>query len=169
MTGLGAPERVGRRRRAGVVGVGAEARGEILDGRLKFGDAAQFEFQYNNGPKDKIEDFFTFTIPTSQTRTLDISLTFDNTAVDLDLLLFKLVEGNLQAIAVSNGAKTTERLTPIQTLGAGTYFIGVSSFDDPLKTGVANYTLSVTPTTPCRFRSATRWHTSRGPAAPFSR
>jgi hypothetical protein len=117
-------------------------------GSAKFGDPAQFEFLYNNGPKDKIEDFFTFTIPTNQTRTLDITLTFDNAAADLDLLLFKLVNNNLQAIAVSNGAKTTERITPIQTLSEGTYFIGVSAFDDPGKTGTANYTLTVTPGAP---------------------
>jgi hypothetical protein len=116
-------------------------------GSAKFGDAAQFEFTYSNGPKDKIEDFFTFTIPTNQTRTLDITLTFDNAAADLDLFLFKLVNNNLQAIAVSNSSKTTERITPIQTLDAGTYFIGVSAFDDPGKTAAANYTLTVTPGT----------------------
>src|SRR5262245_23151525 len=114
-------------------------------GSAKFGDAASFEFIYNNGPKDKIEDFFTFTIPTNQTRTLDITLTFDNAGADLDLLLFKQVNGNLQAFAVSNGATTTERITPILTLDAGTYFIGVSAFDDPANTASANYVLSVAP------------------------
>src|SRR5262249_17947718 len=116
-----------------------------MTGSAKFGDAAQFEFIYNNGPKDKIEDFFTFTVPANQTRRLDITLTFNNPAADLDLLLFKLVNGNLQAIAVSNGSTTTERITPILTLDAGTYFIGVSAFDDPGNTASANYTLSVTP------------------------
>ncbi|MGH9769945.1 MAG: IPT/TIG domain-containing protein [Blastocatellia bacterium] len=112
-------------------------------GSVKFGDAAQFEFLYSNGPKDKIEDFFTLTIPANQTRRLDITLMFNNAAADLDLLLFKLVNGNPQAISVSNGSTTTERLTPIVTLGAGTYFIGVSAFDDPGNTASTNYVLSV--------------------------
>lgn len=112
-------------------------------GSTKFGDAATFEYVYNNGPKDKIEDFFTFTVPTNQTRRLDIVLTFDNSAADLDLLLFELVSGVPQAIAVSNGSTTTERITPILTLGAGTYLIGVSAFDDPGNKASANYVLSV--------------------------
>jgi hypothetical protein len=116
-------------------------------GSAKFGDAATFEYVYNNGPKDKIEDFFTFTIPTNQTRRLDIVLTFNNAAADLDLLLFELVNGVPQAIAVSNGSTTTERITPILTLGAGTYLIGVSAFDDPGNTASANYVLRVTPDT----------------------
>lgn len=116
-------------------------------GSAKSGDAAQFEFIYNNGPKDKIEDFFVFNIPTNQTRTLDVTLTFDNAAADLDLILFKQVNNNLSAIAVSNGSKTIERITPIRTLDAGTYFIGVSAFDDPANTALANYTLTVSPST----------------------
>ncbi|MGH9801070.1 MAG: hypothetical protein ACRD82_11950, partial [Blastocatellia bacterium] len=36
-------------------------------GTVKVGDAATFEFSYQNGPKDKIEDFFKFTVPTNTT------------------------------------------------------------------------------------------------------
>jgi hypothetical protein len=114
-----------------------------ITGSAKVGDAAVFEFQYNNGPKDKIEDFFTFSVPTNQTRQVDITLTFDNPAADLDLLLFKLENGAPSAKAVSNGATTTERITPILTLDQGTYLIGVSAFDDPGNTASANYTLNV--------------------------
>ncbi|MGE0130853.1 MAG: pre-peptidase C-terminal domain-containing protein [Blastocatellales bacterium] len=116
-------------------------------GSATFGDAASFEFKYNNGPKDKIEDFFTFTIPTNQTRRLDITLVFNNAAADLDLLLFKEVNNNIQAIAVSNGSTTTERITPIVTLDEGKYYVGVSAFDDPGNTVSANYVLSVVPDT----------------------
>jgi hypothetical protein len=117
----------------------------LKTGSAKVGDAAVFEFVYGGGQRDKIEDFFTFSIPTNQSRTLDITLTFNNPAADLDLLLFKLVNNNLSAIAVSNGSTTTERITPILTLGEGAYFIGVSAFDDPGNTASANYTLSVVP------------------------
>ncbi len=112
-------------------------------GSVKSSDASQFEFAYSNGPKDKIEDFFTFTIPANQTQTLDIALTFDNAQADLDLLLFKLVNNKLEAIAVSNGDTTTERITPVQTFDAGTYFIGVTAFDG--NTASTKYVLSVTP------------------------
>ncbi|MFN0086161.1 MAG: IPT/TIG domain-containing protein [Blastocatellia bacterium] len=117
----------------------------LKTGAAKYGDAAVYEYQYVNGPKDKIEDFFKFVIPTNTTRRLDISLTFNNPAADLDLLLFKQVENQLQAVAVSNGSGTTERITPIITLTEGTYFLGVSAFDDPGNTSPANYVLSVTP------------------------
>ncbi len=116
-------------------------------GSATHGDAASFEFMYSNGPKDKIEDFYTFTIPANQTQTLDIKLTFNNASADLDLLLFKLVNNNLQAVAVSNGSTTTERITPVVTLDAGSYFIGVSAFDDPNNTASTNYVLSVAPDT----------------------
>ena len=115
-----------------------------ITGSAKAGDAAVFEYQYNNGPKDKIEDFFTFSIPTNQARQVDITLMFDNEAADLDLFLFKRVgENSLSALAVSNGATKTERLTPIPTLNEGTYLIGVSAFDDPDNKAPANYTLNV--------------------------
>jgi hypothetical protein len=114
-----------------------------ITGSAKVGDAAVFEYQYNNGPKDKIEDFFTFSIPTNQTRQVDITLTFNNPAADLDLFLFKLENGVPAAKAVSNGVTTTERITPILTLDQGTYLIGVSAFDDPGNTASANYTLNV--------------------------
>lgn len=102
-------------------------------GTVKVGDAATFEFSYQNGPKDKIEDFFKFTIPANTTERVDVTLTFTNAAADLDLFLFQQTgtEANptLTALAVSNGSTTTERLSPIPQLTAGTYFIGVSAFD----------------------------------------
>ncbi|HKC89651.1 MAG TPA: PPC domain-containing protein, partial [Blastocatellia bacterium] len=113
---------------------------------MKSGDAAQFEYQYGNGPKDKIEDVFTFTVPANQTLKLDITLTFNNSAADLDLFLFKSALAQNNVIAVSNGSTTTERITPIQTLDAGTYFIGVSAFDG--NTASTNYVLTATPNVP---------------------
>ncbi|MGH9937068.1 MAG: pre-peptidase C-terminal domain-containing protein, partial [Blastocatellia bacterium] len=100
---------------------------------------------YSNGPKDKIEDVFTFTIPANQKRTLDLTLTFDNPAANLDLFLFKSALAQNNLIAVSNGSTTTERLTPVLELDAGTYFIGVSAFDDPDATASTNYVLSAVP------------------------
>lgn len=106
-------------------------------GTVKVGDTATFEFSYNNGPKDKIEDFFKFTVPTlppNTTQRVDVTLTFNNAAADLDLFLFKVTgtESNrtLTAIAVSNGSTTTERFSPIQSLESGDYLIGVSAYDD---------------------------------------
>ncbi|MGH9838638.1 MAG: beta strand repeat-containing protein [Blastocatellia bacterium] len=113
-------------------------------GTAKYGDAAVFEYTYVNGPKDKIEDFFRFSIQVGESRQLDISLAFSG--ADLDLFLFKRVSGNLQALAVANGVNGgTERITPVITLDAGDYFIGVSAYDDANNTGQASYTLSVVP------------------------
>lgn len=115
-------------------------------GSVKFGDASGYTYKYNNGPVDKIEDFFWLQVLPGETKRYDIMLTFDNPAADVDILLFKedpMAEGGIAAIAVSNGSTTTERVTPIITLTAGKYFIGVSAFDG--NTAPANYTLSVTP------------------------
>jgi len=115
-------------------------------GTVKFGDAASYEYAYSNGPKDKIEDFYTFTVPTEQTWHVDITLTYSNPATDLDLFLFKKTgtEANptLSIVAVSNGSTTTERLSPIPTLDAGTYFIGVSAFDSANNSTSVSYTLT---------------------------
>lgn len=115
-------------------------------GNVKYGDAASFEFVYNNGPKDKIEDFYRFTVPDNLTRRVDITLTFNNPAADLDLFLFKKTgtEENptLTPIAISNGSTLTERLTPIPELESGTYLIGVSAYDDPNNTAASDYTLT---------------------------
>ncbi len=115
-------------------------------GSVTFGDAAQFEYLYNNGQRDKIEDFFTFTVPAGQTLKLDITLTFNNSAADLDLFLFKSTLEQNSVIAVSNGSSTTERIPSIQTLTAGKYYIGVSAFDG--NTASTNYSLSATPNAP---------------------
>lgn len=115
-----------------------------VTGSVKFGDNAEYEFKYNNGPVDWVEDFFKFTVLPGESKRFDIKLTFDNPAADLDLFLFKLgPQDEIEPQAVSNGSSTTERLTPIITLTAGTYYIGVSAFDG--NTAAANYTLSVTP------------------------
>src|SRR5215510_3878598 len=110
------------------------------------GDAAEFGYQYLNGPSDRIEDIFTFTVPAGQTLKLDITLTFSNPDADLDLFLFKSAVGQNSVIAVSNGSTTTERIPATQTLNAGTYFIGVSAFDGNVAS--TNYALSVTPNAP---------------------
>ncbi len=119
-------------------------------GAVKLDDAASFVFTYNNGPTDKVEDFFKFTIPTLPPNTkqrVDVSLTFTNAAADLDLFLFKVggtaENPTLTALAVSNGSTTTERLTPVPELESGDYVIGVSAFDGhgPNSSAI-NYTLT---------------------------
>lgn len=105
-------------------------------GTAKLDDAFWYEFTYNNGPKDRIEDFFKFSIPTLPPNTkqrVDVTLTFTNAAADLDLFLFKVggtdENPTLTPLAVSNGSTTTERLTPISELDEGIYLIGVSAYD----------------------------------------
>src|SRR5262249_37331424 len=116
-------------------------------GTVRFGDAAEYEFTYSNGPKDKIEDFFKFTVPDGPPTQVDISLTFPDSEADLDLFLFRVENNSLTALAVSNGNTTTETIAPVITLGPGTYLVGVSAFDRPDNTAQGNYTLTVTPGT----------------------
>ncbi|MEO6725902.1 MAG: IPT/TIG domain-containing protein, partial [Blastocatellia bacterium] len=118
-------------------------------GTAKFGDAASYEYTYSGGQKDKIEDFFTFTVPTGQTLRLGITLTYSNAATDLDLFLFKKTgtEANptLTAKGVSNGSTLSEHLSSpadFPDLDAGTYFIGVSAFDSANNSTSLSYTLT---------------------------
>lgn len=111
-------------------------------GTAKYGDAAIFEYVYSNGPRDKIEDFFKFTVPAGQLRRVDISLSFSG--ADLDLFLFKIVNGSLFAVDISNDGASAEQINPALPLESGEYYIGVSSYDDPTNTGQAPYTLNVT-------------------------
>ncbi|HMY71664.1 MAG TPA: pre-peptidase C-terminal domain-containing protein, partial [Blastocatellia bacterium] len=116
-------------------------------GTVKVGDAtggsAGVVLEYNAQLKDKVEDLFTFTV-TGEAKNVDITLTFNNPAADLDLMLFKDTGAGAKPtpIAVSNGNTTTERLAPIPTLSAGKYYIGVSAFDDSAVTPPVEYTLS---------------------------
>jgi len=118
-------------------------------GTVKVGDATGGNdgviLEYNPQLKDKIEDLFAFTIM-GETKSVDITLTFNNPAADLDLMLFK-DEGEgarPTPIAISNGNTLTERLAPIPMLSAGKYYIGVSAFDDSTSTPSVEYTLTTT-------------------------
>jgi hypothetical protein len=114
-------------------------------GTARFGDAASYEYTYSGGQKDKIEDFYTFNVPTGQTLRVDVTLTYSNAATDLDLFLFKRT-GTLEAptltavIQPSNGSALTERL--IYDADAGTYLIGVSAFDGQNNSTSVSYTLT---------------------------
>jgi hypothetical protein len=111
-------------------------------GTARFGDAASFEYAYSNGPRDKIEDFFKFSIPAGQQRRVDLSLIFTN--ADLDLFLFKIVNGNLFAVDISNDGAASEKISPALPLESGDYFVGVSAYDDPTNTAQAAYALTLT-------------------------
>ena len=113
-------------------------------GSVRFGDASQLEYRYQNGPVDKIEDLFQFQVPAGPALPVNVVLSFDNAAVDLDLFLFQLQnKTQLNALGVSNGMTTTERILPIPTLPPGDYVVGVSVFDDPKNQGVAQYRLDL--------------------------
>lgn len=114
-------------------------------GTVRYGDAAVVEFTYNNGPRDRIEDLFRFSIPQKTSQRVSIQLSFTNTAADLDLILYrKESTGSLTALAVSNGSTTIERITPETALAEGDYFIGVTAFDNPGNTAQTTYTLLLT-------------------------
>ncbi|MFZ4627453.1 MAG: PPC domain-containing protein [Blastocatellia bacterium] len=113
-------------------------------GSIRYGDASQVEYRYQNGPVDRIEDLFRFEVPKGAAQPVNVALSFDNAAVDLDLFLFQLQDPTtLNALGVSNGMTTTERILPIPTLPPGIYFVGVSVFDDPKNQGVVQYKLDL--------------------------
>lgn len=114
-------------------------------GTAKYGDPAVIEFTYNNGPKDRIEDLFSFEITGSGGARVDVRLTIDDAKADLDLILFEQDRsGTLNAIGVTSGSGTSERIVPELPLPSGSYIIGVTAFDDPSNTASSSYTLQLT-------------------------
>jgi hypothetical protein len=83
---------------------------------------------------DGIEDVWKVTLPSAGN--LDITLTFTNSSADLDIYLFN---GALAVLGESVGTTQTERIQ-VNSLAAGTYYIGVSAF----LLGGSPYTLTVT-------------------------
>ncbi|NDD64610.1 MAG: hypothetical protein EBZ36_11655, partial [Acidobacteria bacterium] len=111
-------------------------------GTVRYGDAAQLEFVYANGPRDRIEDLYSFKIPEKTSVKIDVQLTFANSAADLDLILYqKGAAGKLTPLGVSNGSATTERIVPEVALETGDYLVGVTAFDNPDNTAQTSYTL----------------------------
>jgi hypothetical protein len=114
-------------------------------GTVRYGDAALVEFTYNNGPRDRVEDLFSFVVSPTDSGRVDLQLSFTNPAADLDLILFRReVTGGVTPLAVSNGSTTTERITLPTALGPGQYLVGVSAFDNPGNTAETGYTLLLT-------------------------
>ena len=114
-------------------------------GTVRYGDPAVVEFTYNNGPKDRVEDLFSFSIAGETAQRIEIQLSFSNPAADLDLILYQReLSGALTALGVSSGSATTERIAPGTPLAAGNYLIGVTAYDDPANTAQTSYTLLVT-------------------------
>ena len=114
-------------------------------GTVAYGDAAVVEFTYNNGPKDRIEDLFTFTVGATDSGRVEAQLTFTNQAADLDLVLYREeVSGALTPLAVSNGSSTTELISLPTPLAPGKYILGVTAFDNPGNTAQTGYTLLLT-------------------------
>jgi hypothetical protein len=88
----------------------------------------------DNGYTDVLEDVFRIELPTAAQVTA--SLTFGVTG-DLDLFLFTMNGNTPQIIAGSaSGSGTQESFTTEETLPAGTYYIGVTSF-----VGSSSYTV----------------------------
>lgn len=114
-------------------------------GTVAYGDAAVVEFTYNNGPKDRIEDLFSFTVGSTDSGRVEAQLSFTNQAADLDLVLYREeVSGALTPLAVSNGSSSTERISLPAPLVPGKYILGVTAFDNPGNTAQTGYTLLVT-------------------------
>lgn len=123
-------------------------------GTVKVGDATGGDkgivMEYNPVLKDKIEDLFVFTVGKDETKSVGVTLTFNNPAADLDLMLFRDTGpgNNPEPIAVSATNALTERFicdgVTFPILREGTYYIGVSAFDGSSVTPPVEYTLTTT-------------------------
>lgn len=106
-------------------------------GRAAAGDAFSESYDYGNGTKDPIEDFFSFRL--AQASQIEIILTAPPNG-DLDMFLFREEGASLKEVQTSIwdtalAGHSTERIRA--ALQPGRYMVGVSAFS-----GGSNYTIS---------------------------
>src|SRR5262249_25893374 len=70
-------------------------------GVVAVGDASTINFSYADGVKDPIEDLFAITL--TQSAQVSLTLSFTNATADLDLFLLTETNGQISALAYSNG------------------------------------------------------------------
>lgn len=102
-----------------------------VNGNVNPGDSGGTFIQFGDNTQDRIEDLYRITIPS--TMTVALALDWAQTAADLDLYLFNnsLVPGSANAAFVDGSASDTLKPERIgaRILQPGTYYIGVSRFD----------------------------------------
>lgn len=104
-------------------------------GNVNVSDA--FNYQVTNGSlTNKIQDVFVVTL--SSTAKIDATLAYTNNTADVDLFLFSSSGATLTLVGSSATLSNPEHVLT-NTLPAGTYYVGVSSF-----IGSSAYTISVT-------------------------
>jgi hypothetical protein len=108
--------------------------GEPCSGTATFSDTGSVVITFQGGGTDDIEDVFKVTL--AGAAKLNVVLSFTNAAADLDLYVFTVAGSTVDIQGYSNGSTTTES-TVTDTLPAGTYYVGVSTF-----AGDSNYTLT---------------------------
>jgi len=104
-------------------------------GKAAVGDAAHWYIVYPDGVKDHLEDFFALSL--TQNARVELKLTATNAAADLDLFLFREVNGRLSYVGYSITPGADERIVTPSSLPPGRYLVAVSAFR-----GSSNYTLT---------------------------
>jgi hypothetical protein len=103
-------------------------------GAANFSDSYAYVIEYDGGDEGRVHDVFAVT--TGATGSFTTTLTFTNASADLDIVLFRDTGSGLTILTNAAGTTTTETFT-VDSLPAGTYYIGVSAF-----AGSSAYTLT---------------------------
>lgn len=112
------------------LGLPGSCSGSVLDT-----DASNIQINYNDGTTDKIEDLFKVTLGTSA----KIKVTLSFNSGDLDVFLMGISGSSITMHGLANSSASPEVMTSTNTLSPGTYYVGVSAFDN---TSPSAYTVS---------------------------
>ncbi len=108
--------------------------GTPCTGAANFSDSYSYVIEYDGGDEGRVHDVFAVT--TGATGSFTATLTFTNASADLDIVLFQDTGSGLTILKNAAGTTTTETFT-VESLPAGTYYVGVSAF-----AGSSAYTLT---------------------------
>lgn len=132
----------------------------VVNGNAEVEDQGDLIINFTDGTTDDLEDLFVFTLTAD-----GVTITLDDLVGDCDLYLLSpdlMVRGTSTRIGL-DGEDITDA-----TLAAGTYFLGVTLFDDDPITSPTPYTLALSGTLadgPVTSLQAYRVYRSGGPGA----
>lgn len=112
------------------------------NGSAASSDAFSIRINYNDGTQDGVEDVYKLVL--TQTKDINLDLTWSNSGADLDLFVFRQNGSSLESVAGSTTDGASAESAGTGALSPGTYFIGVSAVtgSSPYNLAFAEFTTS---------------------------
>jgi hypothetical protein len=112
------------------------------NGNVGSSDSFSIRINFNDGTSDGIEDVYKLVL--TQTKDINLDLTWSSSAADLDLFVFRQNGSSLESVAGATTDGAAAESAGTGPLSPGTYFIGVSAVtgSSPYNLAFAEFTTS---------------------------